>query len=320
MKRKFFSLIVLLSLVMVFTGCVVIEMGSNGLTEYKEYDEKIFGSFKYVSLDNSNGSVAIEPSTDGKITVQYEKRLQGASEERLREVAPDVVIQIKEDGATLRIATILPFPRPAGVNSMGVSYRLYLPVETFAHINTSNGMIETKGMRQDIDLESSNGKIHVRDHVGNIVARTSNAKIEIANTDGMIKANTSNGGIELTDITGAIDAGTSNGKITVNSKREIAWADLDTSNAAVEFLGVLNPDGECKISTSNGAINFWVDRNYGYDLLASTSNGRIRFELPIEFTGIQENTHVNGKLFGGGIDVSLRTTNGYITVRELEAK
>lgn len=317
MLRKASLILVVVGLLALVQGCVVVDYTAGGV-QYKEYAEKIFKHVDSVNLDNFQGSVLIEPAIDGKIKVQSGKVLTGEDENHLKEVAKKVIIDYHEGSNGLVITTDRPEPRPAGVQSMSVDFRMYIPTDTQLTIRTANGSIQVTGMRDTLYLRSSNGSITIDDLVGNLTAKTSNGGINLNRVIGNMDLESSNGRLQLSDIKGEVQAQTSNGGIQVETTQLIEKSDLRTSNASIKFRGKMKNDGRYEMETSNGAIDVYVNKKMGYDLYAKTSNGRIQFTFPIKFAGTFEKDYVNGKVDNGGASMVLRTSNGGITIHEME--
>ena len=67
-----------------------------------------------------------------------------------------------------------------------------------------------------------------------------------------------------------------------------------------------------ELSTSGGYISLAVPGDFKADLHASTSGGRVACELPLE--GMIKPSSINGKVNGGGPEVTLHTSGGNIEV------
>ena len=301
--RKF-GLFILLVCVLIFsTACVEITVLGNGRIEYQETSEELFDPADFFILDNFNGSVEIQPSEDGNIKVQMVKYIRGDSEERLREVAELIKVEITEKSDLLQIKTIQPQPKPIGVSSMWMEFRIYLPVETKVNTWTANGNITVYGLRNNLSLRTSNGNLTINDHIGNIIGDTSNGSIRVNEFSGEIDLDSSNGSIILFDVEGEIKADTSNGKIVIGSDKVVDLADLDTSNSSIEFKATMQQDGYYRMKTSNGRIDLWLDTQMGYNIDAKTSNGKINLTFPTQFRGSYTKKEILGELFGGGIEL-----------------
>ncbi len=318
MIRKMSLVLIVLSMLFLFAGCVEISIQPDGSVEYKEYIEETFEPSDSFVLDNFAGTVLIEPSIDGKIKIQAVKVLRGFSEERLREIVDEVTVDMDYSASQLVIRTDQLRPRPSGVSSMKVDFRIYLPVETITDIRSSNANIMISGLRGNLKMRTSNGSLVVKDHTGDVIGTSSNGSIQIDGSQGNFDLNTSNAAIELTNIAGSIKADSSNGRIRVDTTDVVLGAYLDTSNSSIEFRGKMVEGNHYEMDTSNGSIQIWIDESLGYDLNAKTSNGRVEFTFPIEIAGSYNSNHLYGQIGGGGTTLTLSTSNGNIKLHKME--
>ena len=122
-----------------------------------------------------------------------------------------------------------------------------------------------------------------------------------------------NGSITATELSGEIDLETTNGRIEV--VRCSGSVDAETTNGAIDVELIQVQAGRpMSFETTNGRINLSVPSNIAADIDASTTNGRIESEIPITTTKFSKRS-LRGSLNGGGSEISLRTTNGGISIR-----
>ena len=160
--------------------------------------------------------------------------------------------------------------------SPSVEIEVTAPSSTIIEIRTSNGAIELRGM-------GSSG-----------IMTTSNGKIGMENVTGDFTGYTSNGAIEVVDFEGTVD--------------------LETSNGTIRFSGELKPGGRNAMRTSNGGVTVTLAGIPSVRLEASTSNGSIKSELPLLATSTGDN-HLAGAIGDGEAELTIRTSNGSVTIR-----
>ena len=135
------------------------------------------------------------------------------------------------------------------------------------------------------------------------VKSTWNGDIEIEGFTGEVEADAQlNGSIEIMDVNGPVTANTLNGEITV------------------EF-GTVKQDSPISIYSTNGAVDVTLPGNTPADLALSSVNGEIytNFELKREEkNGLKSvsGRKVNAAINNGGVNISLRSTNGNIYLRK----
>lgn len=306
--------LILFSMLVMAAGCVEVNIQSDGQIEYKEYDELVFDSQDQFDLNNFNGAVIVLPAPDDQIKVQYSKVLYGQSKEELAEVAKRLVIKTTEGTHDLKVQVKQPSPRPSRskVSSMRVDFRIYLPTDTEADLLTRNGEVRVSGLRSKLTAETINGKVQVEDHFGDLKASTKNGKVVIKDVEGSMDLYTANGQVTINGVKGQLKATTANGGMEVDLDSTLYGAHLNTSNGKIEFKGRMIKGYDYELNTSNGRIELWIDQMLGYNLFAANSNGRIRFNFPYTFEGVTEKDTMEGQLFGGGIKLILKNSNGDI--------
>jgi hypothetical protein len=134
--------------------------------------------------------------------------------------------------------------------------------------------------RSDLDLKASNGGI------------------TIAGVSGTIRFDTTNGGVRLTELSGDVRGETRNGGLTVVLSGD-RW------------------DGPgLDVQTSNGGVNLSIPEGYNAELTTRTVNGGFRSEFPLTLQGeLSPRRGIQTTLGAGGAPVSVRTTNGGLTLR-----
>jgi DUF4097 and DUF4098 domain-containing protein YvlB len=128
--------------------------------------------------------------------------------------------------------------------------------------------------------------------------RTLNGPLSIRNVRGRISARTTNGPLALTDVAGDVDAQSSNGPLAVR-----------LSGSRWEGAGLV-------AETSNGPVSLILPEDYNARLEAGTTNGPVDSDLPMQRDASgRRSAHINATLGNGGPPVSVKTTNGPITIK-----
>lgn len=158
--------------------------------------------------------------------------------------------------------------------------------------NTSGGSIRFGKINGPVNAHTSGGSVSVADIKGNADVGTSGGSIKVGNVDGNVVARTSGGSIKVGAVTGEMSGHTSGGSISAELTQQI--------------------EKRLELSTSGGSINLAVPHDFKADLEASTSGGKVVCDLPLQ--GTVKRSSVNGKVNGGGPQVSLHTSGGSINV------
>ena len=123
-----------------------------------------------------------------------------------------------------------------------------------------------------------------------------------------LEVKTLNAGIELTEVTGPLTIHTINGNIKTDFKS-------------------LNQESPTSLTSINGDIDITVPSSTNADLKLGTMHGEIYTDCDIEFEKkddksesgwvmIGGHSNTDGKLNGGGVELTLNTINGSIYLRK----
>lgn len=126
-----------------------------------------------------------------------------------------------------------------------------------------------------------------------------NGSVSVAGVQGVLKLGTTNGAIELVRCGGAVDLSTTNGRITAE-------------------LLTIDPRGPNHIETTNGRVEVSIPSSAKASLDAETTNGRVESEIPVT-TREMDKSALRGAMNGGGTQLTIRTTNGSISIHASRA-
>jgi hypothetical protein len=283
MIRKF--MISIFCIIGLLNFIVVSTVNADTETFDETYD---IGPGSEFEIRNRDGKIEIQGWDGDQIKVHAIKKTRSSGK------LENVKIQVSP-GAVFKVETIHLVYNP----KVSVSYDIRVPLNVkVKRVMTSNGKIVLEKTQGDTEVETSNGKIVVEDVTGNINASTSNGAIEIEGVKGFVTANTSNGAIDVEGVDGVIELETSNGAI----------------EAEVQAVG----DNGLRVRTNNGKIELYFASDLNVDIEAKTSNNDIELdEIEVVAQEISRN-RLRGKIGSGGKMVSIKTSNGGITLRRLK--
>jgi DUF4097 and DUF4098 domain-containing protein YvlB len=223
----------------------------------------------------------VETAPGRSVQVALEQRVEVNSDAGADEMLKNFEISAVEQGGTI---TVLARRHPGS----RVGFRRNEPDVRFSATLTVPADVR-------LDLDTSGGPITVRGE------RTAD-----------VKADTSGGPIALDTSRGALDLDTSGGPIRVGRAYGNLRADTSGGNITVDYVG---PAADVVLlDTSGGNIRVGVDREARLDVRASTSGGNVRVEgLPFETETIRRN-RADGRINGGGGQLSAATSGGDIDI------
>lgn len=280
-----------------------------------------------LDLSSFDGNLDIIPTEGNTIEVFYIVRKAGKLLKIDRQaLEKDVIVETENSSNNLKISVKNRFQN-RGFNfeqTIGVSFKVYVPKETFCYLITSDGNVSITGLTADQNFRTSDGSINVTEVSGNVIGKTSDGDVHIRKIKGNVDVQTSDGTIELETVGGDVQASTSDGNIKLYKvKGDIA---VKTSDGYIDFREI---SGSFRASTSDGNIRGNVV-DLKKELTLKTSDGNIDVTLPQElgldldikgesidvpfknFTGKFDETYVRGQSNGGGIPVMLTTSGGSV--------
>lgn len=224
-----------------------------------------------LTVTNINGQVEIIGWDGNNVTVNAVKKSSFGMEE-----LDKIDIKVTSIGNYLNIET-----KYTGIATIQGSVDMNIKVPRFIHIET---------------VMTSNGAIQIKDTKGDMETSSSNGAIIIDSVDGYVSAETSNGRIEIKETAGIKNIQTSNGAITA----EVADFHDDTH-----------------IETSNGPITIYLNPSLNATIEMTTSNSKITVEGITLNVELLEDTHVIGSIGSDGHKLDIRTSNGKIQLIKL---
>lgn len=267
--------VVIVAVALLTSGCTL------GPTEVRDDDFAVGASIVLV-VDSVNGSIEVATGPDN--TVHVQATLRGANR---------IEYEAKQEGDTI---TIMARRTRRVLFGLGAGADLVITVPT----------------RADVNLETSNGSIELHGLEGSGLLRTSNGRIVLEDVVGDFDGDTSNGAITIDTMEGAARIHSSNGRVTVTNM--IGEVDVDTSNGRISFSGEMPPTGRNRLITSNGDVTVELSGKPSVILDASTSNGDVSSDLPILVT-VMKDKELTGTIGDGEADLTIRTSNGDVTIR-----
>jgi len=145
-------------------------------------------------------------------------------------------------------------------------------------------------------------------------AGTVNGSVEVTGRYGRLIAGTTNGQVRVQDASGDLEASTTNGGVTVRAFAGRVRA--RTTNGNVRLEGLTFKDG-VEAKTTNGSIRLEIasPESLNAELMARTTNGSISVDFPVTLQNLRQSRRVvEARIGQGGPEISLRTTNGSITI------
>lgn len=252
--------------------------------EQNSKETRTFPGTKRIVIDNVWGSIEVSGTATSGTTVDIAKSIHAESDERAAAAARDVKLTVDQSGDTLRLYVDGPFRCHCEEGGRGV--------HNWHH----------SGYHVVYDFKLS-------------VAAGTDVELYTVN-DGHIKVDHVNGTFDVEDVNGAIDL------IDIGGTGRAR-----TVNGAVKASFTRNPTGIGSFETLNGNVDLTFLPGLSADVHASTQNGGVYSDYEVKALPVKASTerrdgkfilraNTGVRIGNGGLDLTLKTLNGNIFVRE----
>jgi len=177
------------------------------------------------------------------------------------------------------------------------------PAQLTLEARTSDGNVTLAGLQGDLGLTTGDGNVTL-DHVsGNLRIKSGDGQVKITHADGAIDARTSDGNLSVDGLFHALALHTSDGTLDVSLREGTKLAGAST------------------IQSSDGSVTIRVPQNFAADFNVHTSDGHVDCALPLTLdhyqSGGEESHQLRGKLNGGGMPLTIHTSDGSVKIEYL---
>jgi Putative adhesin len=284
-----------------------------------------------VNLDVSTGSGDIQVHNGSFGQVQVNARIKVSNwfgsdnDERVRRIEQNPPIQ--QSGNDIRIGHI---DDPDLRHNISISYDIAVPAESQVRAHSGSGEQIISGVSGGVEVDAGSGDLKIDNAGGRVRAHTGSGAITLNHIQGNVHAEAGSGDIRGTDIAGGFEAHTGSGRIEVSQSAPGAVS-VETGSGDVEARGVHGsldastgsgdvridgePTGGWTIHTSSGAVRLKIASSSGFDLDARTSSGSISTTQSVAVQGNLGHKELRGKVNGGGVPVTIRTSSGDIEIQ-----
>lgn len=235
-------------------------------------------------VNNVNGSIHVTGGTGSEFQVKVEKHVRAESQSDLDRAKHDVMVDMSQDGNSVKLYESGPFRTRDGVNWSSGRYRYSV---TF-----------------DYEIQAPSG--------AQLELKELNGAIEVKNASGNFKVNTLNGKIDMQEIEGSGSVKSLNGAVRVAFTRNpAAESSFDTLNGPIDIYFQPSLNADIAFKTLHGGVYSDFDVTTVPTVIKSDGSGA-RF---IYRTGGDMKVRAGT----GGPALSFRTLNGAIRLHSKSA-
>jgi len=273
--------------------------------EHKELNATSGGTLTFKAVVG-----AIDITTHNENTVTFDSLLKPGDNSRSSDLVDQIEFDYQNANGDVKINVRWKDDKPPRHASLKARHTLVIPAKYNLDVSTAGGGVTGEDINGRVAAHTSGGSIKLGKVNGEVKARTSGGNITLEDVKGYADISTSGGSITLGQVDGDVVAKTSGGHIKLGAVTGNLKGSTSGGSITAELV---NPIAKpLELSTSGGNIWLTVPGNFKADLRASTSGGRVACELPLE--GRIKPGSINGKVNGGGPEVTLHTSGGNIEV------
>lgn len=205
-------------------------------------------------LENTNGTIEVEPAGGAALEVRAERIAKAGSEEAARELLKQVEIVVNESADRVHLET--KYPRGLRTGGTEVKYWVKVPASVAVKLDNTNGRITLRSLAGPVEASTTNGGVSGKGLTGPVRASTTNGGVDVdldaVHADG-VELSTTNGGVTLRLPEGAkatISASCVNGGISTSG---LSMETTESSRRRLE--GRMNGGGpRVRLETTNGGV------------------------------------------------------------------
>ncbi len=287
------------------------------------------GDTPELKIKTNDGFIDVYPTNSNTIEVFYIVKKRGRLVDMTRsELEEEMDVDVIYDKNQLEIS-IRNFKTSNWINwrdRYDVSFEVMVPKEISCSLKSSDGNVYLKGLsgaqycktsdgdidvsfvKGDVKATTSDGDVFVKDIIGYAELKTSDGDVKARNILGDLSMATSDGNIDAFDVKGEVDAHTSDGNISFDALKGSLRAETSDGHiegSIAELFELLD------LKTTDGDIDVVIPEGLGLDL--RLRGERIYTDLE-NFHRTTKDRSIQKSINGGGIEVSLRTTDGKISL------
>ena len=281
-------------------------------TEPLAKDGKVF-------LGNVSGDVAVKTWEKDEVRIEALKVSRSSSEEKAKENAAQVTIEVTREAGVLRVETKYPKQKKFwGGDSINVSvdYKLWVPAAS---------AVEVKSVSGDVGFETAGGPVKARVVSGSVEVRKAAAGADLSAVSGDITISevvgdvflkTVSGDIAADGVKGSVDAESVSGGITLKGVSGASGVDAKTVSGNVEFRGRIEPKGRYLMKSHSGDVRMHLPADAAFEFEGETFSGVVDSDFKIEVSGKLSSREVRGTINGGGAVVQLKSFSGSVDLKK----
>jgi DUF4097 and DUF4098 domain-containing protein YvlB len=252
-----------------------------------------------IELKNVDGRTRISGGSETGVRVRAVREVRRASNaEEARRAAERVEVRIEQFGNRISVEARYPnrnFSFGFGPSVL-VHFEVYMPTGGDVTAKNVDGPLDIDGVEGNLELATVDGGLKATRCAGRIQAESVDGEVRLYQVKGDVSAHTVDGDLAIDGTLEALAAKSTDGSIEVRAQ--------PGSQVSREW----------SIQTTDGDITLGVPEGLAADVEINTSDGRIKVDHPLTVGGSISERRLEGKLYGGGRLLRLRSSDGNVSI------
>lgn len=253
-----------------------------------------------IFVRNVDGRTQLTAHAGNEVIVRAIKEVRRAdSQAEAERVAQKVSVRIEQVGNRIEVETKYPKNFSWGRGpQVYVHIEISAPERSNADVKSVDGNLTVNGIEGRLQLKTVDGDLAVTDCSGEIHAGSVDGNAELRGVAGKVEARTVDGDLDVEGILSGVRAKSTDGNITIRVHSDSVM------------------DGDWSLATTDGSIRVEIPEGFGANLDVRVSDGNIESDHPLTVEGKISDQRLQGALYGGGHQLSIRTSDGSVELKK----
>jgi DUF4097 and DUF4098 domain-containing protein YvlB len=290
-----------------------------------KYEEKFEKTEKLaaeglVMISNISGDIKVMVWQEDKVKIEALKKSEAGTQEKAKENAQKVEIQVNSEPGLVRIETRYPesnkfFGRGNSIN-VSVYYTLWIPARASIEAKSVSGDVEIDKAGGSIKASTISGDVDISGAKKSLAAKSVSGDVKIKEAEGDCDLSSVSGDVYASKVRGSVEAEVVSGSVKLLEVSEALRVTAKSVSGSVEYQGQILPNGTYKFSTHSGSIRLTLPASSSFDLEASAFSGGVSTEFPVEIVGRISAKEIKGRVNKGGAVVTAKAFSGDVEIRK----
>jgi DUF4097 and DUF4098 domain-containing protein YvlB len=289
--------------------------------KYEEKFEKTVALAKggKVDISNISGNIAVSSWSQDQVKIEALKVSQASSQDKGKENAAKVTIEVTAEGNVVRIETKYPksdkFWGGEGVN-VSVEYKLSIPEWAALKASNISGDVDVVGPIGPVDLNAISGSIRLKKAAKGADCNAISGDLEVTEVTGDAFLKSVSGDITANLIKGSVQAESVSGGVQLTEVSDATRVEAKALSGDVVYRGRINPQGTYNMKSHSGEVDLYLPADAAFEFEAETFSGSIETDFEIKVVGKVSPKAMQGVVNGGGATVKVSSFSGDIKLKK----